>query len=64
MGWTDRGSYPGTGKRYSFLRIRPDRRRGPPSLLHNVERGPFPEAKQPEHVVDHPSPSITEVKNV
>jgi hypothetical protein len=37
---------------------------GPPSLLSNRYRGPFPQRiKQPEREADHSPPTSTEVKN-
>jgi hypothetical protein len=37
---------------------------GPPSLLHNGYRGPFPEAKaRPGRDADHSPPSSAEVEN-
>jgi hypothetical protein len=43
--------------------VRPDRPRGPPSLLYNGYRVTFPVVKRPGHGVDHPPLSRTEVAN-
>ena len=48
------GSNTGGGE---IFRTRPDRPRGSPRLLYNGYR-----VKQPEGGVDHPPPSITEIK--
>ena len=58
MGWTVRGSNPGKGE---VFRTRPDRPWGPPSLLYNGYRVPFPGVKRPERGVNHPPPSSAEV---
>ncbi len=58
-GQTVRVSNPGVGQ---IFRNRPDRPRGPPSLLYNGYRV-FPGVKCPRGVgVDHPPPSSAEVK--
>jgi hypothetical protein len=58
MGCTVRGSNSGGG---DIFRTRPDRPWGPLNLLYNGS-WVFPGIKQPGRVIDHPSPSIAEVK--
>jgi hypothetical protein len=41
-GLDDRGSIPDRGRGFLFQSLRPDRLWGPPSLLSNGYRGPFP----------------------
>ena len=45
-----------------ILRKRPERPRGPPSLLDNGYRASFPRIKQSVGVVDNTPPSSTDVK--
>ena len=54
-----RGSNPGGRE---IFHTRPDRPRGPPSLLYNGYRVSFSGVKWPGRGVDHPSPSSAEVK--
>jgi hypothetical protein len=45
-----------------IFHTRPDRPWGPPSLLYNGYRVPFPRVKQPGRGVVHPPPCSAEVK--
>ena len=58
-GWTVRRSNP---CRDEMSRTRPDRPRGPHSLLYNPHRLSCPGVKRPERGIKHPTPSNTEVK--
>ena len=60
-GWAFPGSNSG-GEGGEIFGIRPDRPRGPPSLLYNGYRVSLPGVKRPGCGVDHPSPSSAEVK--
>jgi len=62
-GWSVRGSNCSEGKRLSVLHTCPDRRWGPPSLLHNGCWGSFRGLKRLRLGDDHPPPSSTEVNN-
>jgi hypothetical protein len=54
---------PGIETRWGeIFRSRPDRPRGPPSLLYNGYRVSFRGVKRPGRGVDHPPPSSAEVK--
>jgi hypothetical protein len=58
------GSSPGRGWEFFSSPPRPDRLRGPPSLLFNGYQGLFPwEVKRPWCESDHSPPSSTEIKN-
>jgi hypothetical protein len=54
-----RGSNPGGGE---IFRSRPDRPRGPPSLLYNGYRVSFPGVKRPGREAHHPPSSSAKVK--
>jgi hypothetical protein len=58
--WTVRGSNPIGGG--DIFPTRPDRLRGPPSLLYNCYQVSFPRVKPPGRGVDLPSPSRAEVQ--
>jgi hypothetical protein len=58
-GWMIRGSKP-VGSEIS--RTSPDQPWGPPSLLYNGYRVPFPRVKREGRGVNHPLPSNTDVK--
>jgi hypothetical protein len=58
-GWTVPWSNP---SRCEIFLTRPDRPRGPPSLLKDGCRVSFPGVKWPGHGDDHPPPSSVEVK--
>jgi hypothetical protein len=58
-GWMVWGSNPGEGE---IFRTPPDRRWDPPSLLYNGLQVPFQGVNRPGRGVDHPPPSIAEVK--
>jgi hypothetical protein len=58
-GWTVRGSNPGGGE---IFRTRSEWPWGPPSLLYNGYRPPFPGVKRPECGVDYRKPTSAEVK--
>ena len=45
-----------------IFRMRPDRPWGAPSLLYNGYRVSFSGVKRPDHSVNHPPPSSSEVK--
>ena len=56
---------PGIESRWGeIFRTRPDRPRGPPSLLYNGYRVTLSGVKRPGSGVDHPPPSSAEVKTV
>jgi hypothetical protein len=55
---------PAEAKGFILYPLCPDRLWGPPSLLYNGYRGPFPEAKaRPERDANHSPPSSAEVEN-
>jgi hypothetical protein len=58
-GSTVRGWSPGEG---ATFRTRPDRPRGPPTLLYNGYLIAFPGVKWPRHGADHPAHSSAEFK--
>jgi hypothetical protein len=65
MDWTtgNPGSIPDRSKGFSS-NLCPDRLWGPPSLLYNGYRGPFPGGKaRPGRDADHSPPSSAEVVN-
>jgi hypothetical protein len=63
-GLDDRGSIPDRGRGFFFQPLHPDLLWGPPSLLTNGYRGPFPGGKaRPGRDADHSSSSNAEVKN-
>jgi len=59
----ERGSNPGSDKRFFSSTKRSDRLWGPPSLLFNEHRGSFPGKTQPEREINYLPPSRGEVKN-
>ena len=58
-GWKVWGSNPSG---IEIFRTRPDRPWDPPSFLYNVYRLSFPGVKRPGRGVNHPLPSVAEVK--
>jgi len=59
MGWTVQELNPAGGKIFHNC---PDQQWGPPSLLYSAHLVSFPGVKRLGHGVDHPPPSIAEVK--
>ena len=59
MSWTVRGSNAGGGETF---RTRPDRPRGPPSLLYSTPQVSIPGVKWTGRGVNHRSPTTAEVK--